>query len=125
MSRDPRAAAMTEAELMEAIRSLAGDFGLLAFHARDSRQSWGPGFPDLVITGRGGTIFRECKTEAGVLSAGQQEWARALRASGARWAIWRPRQLLDGTIGRELASLAGRQLALFGALATATEGTGQ
>ena len=45
MTRDPRAAAMSEAELMEAIRAMVRDLGLLAFHAADSRRSWGRGYP--------------------------------------------------------------------------------
>jgi hypothetical protein len=113
VTRDPRAAAMTEAELMEAIRSMVRDLQLHAFHAADSRRSWGRGFPDLVVTGRAGTIFREVKTESGSLSAEQRQWGEALQASGERWSVWRPRHLLDGTIGRELAAVAGIQLALW------------
>lgn len=113
MTRDPRAAAMGEAELMEAIRAIVADLGLHAFHAADSRRSWGPGFPDLVIAGPGGCIFRECKTEVGRLSADQQQWGRALQAAGQRWGTWRPRQLLDGTVGRELASIASMQETLW------------
>ena len=88
------AAAMSEAELMEAIRRICTDLRLHAFHATDSRRSWGPGFPDLVIAGIGGCIYRECKTERGVLSPQQQRWAEVLQASGQRWAVWRPRHLL-------------------------------
>lgn len=115
VTRDPRAAAMTEAELMEHIRALVKDLGLLAFHAADSRRSWGRGFPDLVIAGRGGCIFREVKTESGSLPAEQHRWGQALTDAGQRWSVWRPRHLLDGSIGRELASLAAVQLELFGA----------
>jgi hypothetical protein len=115
MTRDPRAAAMTEAELMEAIRALVAGLGLLAFHAHDGRKSWGPGFPDLVIVGRGGCIWRECKTESGSLSAEQRQWGDALKRAGQNWGTWRPTQLLDGSISRELAGLAAIQLELFGA----------
>jgi hypothetical protein len=115
MRRDPRAALMSEAELMESIRVIVRDLGLLAYHAHDARKSWGPGFPDLVVTGRAGVLFRECKTESGSLSAEQRSWGQALQATGARWGIWRPRHLLDGSIARELADLAGIQLELFSA----------
>jgi hypothetical protein len=111
--RDPRAAAMTEAELMEAIRAMVRDLGLLAFHAADSRRSWGRGYPDLHIAGRGGSIFRECKTEGGSLSAEQREWGDMLKLGGENWRVWRPRDLLDGSIGRELAGVAAVQLALW------------
>lgn len=112
---DPRAARMSEAELMEGIRAMVNDLRLHAYHAHDARRSWGPGFPDLVIAGIGGCIWRECKTESGSLSAEQRTWGYVLQASGQRWAVWRPRQLLDGTIGRELASIAAIQHELFSA----------
>lgn len=113
MTRNPAAAAMSEAELMEAIRAMVRDLRLHAFHAADSRRSWGPGFPDLVIAGIGGCIYRECKTEHGALSPEQRQWGQALQASGQRWSVWRPRHLLDGTIGRELAAVAAIQGQLF------------
>jgi hypothetical protein len=118
MTRDPRATAMTEAELMENIRALVSDLGLHAYHAHDARRSWGPGFPDLVVVGRGGCIWRECKTEAGSVTPEQRRWGDALQASGQRWAAWRPRHLLSGQIARELAEVAAIQLALFGATTT-------
>ena len=71
--------------------------------------------PDLTIAGRGGCIFRECKTEAGSLSPEQRHVGELITRAGGNWAVWRPTQRLDGTIGRELASLAAVQLALFGA----------
>ena len=106
-------AAMTETELMEAIRAMVTDLNLHAFHPADSRRSWGPGFPDLVIAGIGGCIYRECKTEAGSLSPEQRRWGYVLQASGQRWAVWRPRHLADGTIGRELAAVAAIQPGLW------------
>jgi len=115
MTRDPRAAAMTEAELMEYVRSAVKDLGLLAYHAHDGRRSWGPGFPDLVIVGRGGCIWRECKTEAGSLSPEQRQWGDTLKRAGQNWRIWRPRDRLDGSIGRELANVAAIQTELFSA----------
>ncbi len=115
MTRHPRAAAMSEAELMEQIRYMVRDLGLSAFHAADSRRSWGRGYPDLTIAGRGGCIWRECKTESGSLSPEQRQWGEVLKLGGGNWAVWRPRDLLDGSIGRELASLAAVQLELFGA----------
>jgi len=113
MTRDPRALAMTEAELMEAIRAMVRDLGLLGFHAADSRRSWGRGYPDLTITGRGGCIWRECKTEHGSLSPEQRQWGDTLKLGGQDWRIWRPRDLLDGTIARELTDIAAIQLALW------------
>jgi hypothetical protein len=115
VTRDLIAKAMTEAELMEAIRAMVRDLGLDTFHAADSRRSWGRGYPDLTIAGRAGVIWRECKTEHGSLSPEQRAWGDTLKRGGGNWRVWRPRDLLDGSIGRELASVAAVQLSLFGA----------
>ena len=37
----------------------------------------------------------------------------ATTRAGGNWRVWRPRDLLDGSIGRELADLAAVQLALW------------
>lgn len=108
---------MSEAELMEAVRALCTDLGLHVFHAADSRRSWGPGFPDLVIVGRGGCLFAEVKREDGSLSPLQREWQTALQGAGMRWRLWRPSDLLSGQIAKELTSLAAVQPELFAAAA--------
>jgi len=113
MTRDPRTPTMTEAELMEAVRAVVRDLGLLAFHAADSRRTWGRGYPDLTIAGRGGCIWRECKTESGSLSPEQRQWGEALKRAGQSWAVWRQRDLMSGGIGRQLADLAAIQETLF------------
>ena len=58
---------------MEHVRRLCSDLGLRAFHAADSRRSWGPGYPDLTIAGPGGVLFRELKTARGYLTRPQME----------------------------------------------------
>lgn len=53
----------------------------------------GSGFPDLVLV-RGVTLlYREVKTEKGVLSADQQTWGDRLLSAGANWAVWKPSDL--------------------------------
>lgn len=89
--------------------------GLLVAHFRpmqDARGVWrtpvagdGKGFPDLVITGPGGVLWRELKSDRGRLSAEQKVWLAALDAAGANVAVWQPEHLTDGTIPGELASL--------------------
>jgi hypothetical protein len=113
MTRDPRATAMTEAELQEHVRQLCAGLHLFHYHPHNSRRS-APGWPDSVIIGRGGILYRELKTEHGSLSPEQRHVGDLLTRAGGNWRIWRPRDLLDGTIGRELASVAAIQLALFG-----------
>lgn len=100
------AARMTEAEVMEAVRGQCASLGLLAFHVRDSRRSWGPGFPDLVIAGPGGVLFREAKNERNSLSPDQRRWGSVLTRAGADWAPWRPRDLVSGVIAEQLAAIS-------------------
>ena len=96
---DPRP--MTEAALQDAVASLVRWLGLLAYHTYDSRRS-GPGFPDLVITGEHGHMFRELKTRTGKLSPAQETWLGLLTRAGADAGVWRPEDLHSGRIKAEL-----------------------
>ena len=118
MTRNAIAAAMPEdrgpGSLDAHVRKLIADLGLFGYHPRNSKGSE-PGWPDWVIVGRGGILYRELKSEAGVLSPAQRHVGDLITRAGGNWAVWRPRDLVDGSIGRELAGLAAVQLALFGA----------
>ena len=98
---------MSEAELERAVRDLLKLYRLHGVHAHDSRKSAGPGYPDWTICGVGGLIFRELKSETGQLSPEQRRWRNVLQAAGADWAVWRPADLRDGTIARQLRAVAG------------------
>lgn len=113
MAIDPRAWSMTEAELMEGIRRMCDRLGLLAFHVRDSRGSWGPGFPDLVISSRKGCVFAECKSMTGTLSPDQRRWRDALTTAGMPYQVWKPSHYYDGTIANELVKLSSLPIAVF------------
>lgn len=65
----------------------------------------GAGFPDLVIVGPGGVLFRELKTERGQLGPEQTLWGEALTAGGADWGVWRPGDMRSGRIESELSEL--------------------
>lgn len=112
MNARQRELLMTERELDDAIYSLAAGIDktpralLLAYHTRDSRRSI-PGFPDWCFAGHRGVMFRECKTQRGHLRLEQSRWLETLRVGGADAAVWRPADLLDGRIARELMHLAG------------------
>lgn len=98
---------MTEAQLTRRIADLAQGQGLLAHWCRDSRKCYGhKGFPDLVIAGRRGVIFAEIKMLDAETSAAQDWWAYTLDRGRVRWILWRPADLEDGTIERELRELA-------------------
>jgi len=67
------------------------------------------GFPDLMLFGRGGSMFRELKRQRNPGgSPAQTNWKYWLLAAGQDYAIWQPRDLESGRIKRELDRLAGR-----------------
>jgi hypothetical protein len=116
VTRDPRATAMPEdrgpGSLDAHVRRLMTDLGLFGYHPRNSKGSQA-GWPDWVIIGRAGILYRELKTESGTVSPEQRHVGELITRAGGNWAVWRPRHLFDGTIGRELASVAAVQLALW------------
>ena len=78
-----------ERDFQRAACQLAKTLGCIVYHTHDSRRSE-PGFPDLVIVGRSGFIFRELKTQKGYLSEAQVLWLDKLTAAGADADVWRP-----------------------------------
>jgi hypothetical protein len=102
---------VTERELQEQVRLMCAQLALYHYHAHDSRRTQA-GFPDCWIinlkTGR--AIFRELKAQAGKLTAEQRMLGYALAAGGHDWAVWRPSDYADGTIGTQLAILAGHRV---------------
>jgi len=97
---------MTEAQLQARMLARCRRMGLLVFHARDSRRSAGPGYPDLTIAGPGGVLWAELKSAGGTTSPEQDLWGWTLRQSGQQWRLWRPADWADETILAELAKLA-------------------
>jgi hypothetical protein len=112
MTRDPRAAAMPEdrgPDSLDAhVRRLMADLGLFGYHTRNSKGS-AAGWPDWVIIGRGGILYRELKAEHGSLSPEQRHVGDLITQAGGNWRVWRPRALLDGQIAKELTELAAVQ----------------
>ena len=88
---------MTEAQLQAAILEACAWLKLLAYHTHDSRRS-ARGFPDLVIVGPRGVIFRELKSDSGETSPEQDLWGWMLCRSGASWQVWRPADWYSGVI---------------------------
>lgn len=95
---------MSEADLDRNVKQLAGWLKLYAYHTRDSRGS-ARGFPDWVICGPGGVLFRECKSLTGTLSPDQRAWCNAL-GPVADVSVWRPEDWHNGRIRRELEAIA-------------------
>ena len=103
----PAAAVMSEKQLEDGIRRILSDLpAILAYHPWISVKSKS-GWPDWTFCGPRGVIFRELKKQSGKPSKAQQEWLDALIAAGSDAGVWRPSELLNGTIAIELAALAG------------------
>ncbi len=109
------AAAMSEdrgPDSLEAhLRRLLADLGLFGYHPYNSRRSE-PGWPDWVIIGNR-ILYRELKSEHGVVSAAQRDVGARITRAGGDWAVWRPRDLLGGTIAKQLAEISAIQAAMF------------
>jgi hypothetical protein len=101
---------MTEGQLQANILDLARTRHLLSFHLRDSRRNMGVGFPDLVIAGPGGVIFRELKNDFLQPTPEQQRWLDTLGAGGADSDLWRPDAWRSGDVMETLARIARKRV---------------
>lgn len=98
------AAKMSEAELEAEIAKACKQLGLRYYHTHRSQHS-PSGFPDDVIVGPHGMVYRENKRQTGKVSTAQQEWLDDLAAQGCDVGVWRPLDWLDGTITATLVRL--------------------
>lgn len=102
------AAPPREADLQSFVRAVCRRLGLLHYHTHRSERAE-PGFPDSVIVGPSGVLFRELKSDTGRPTADQQDWLRRLREAGADADLWRPEDQCSGRIVTELQHLARRR----------------
>jgi hypothetical protein len=92
---------MTEAQLQAAVIALCKLRGIWHYHAHQPQRD-NPGFPDLVLLGPNGARFSELKTATGRLSTAQADVGALMRRAGLQWAVWRPADLHNGLIQREI-----------------------
>lgn len=104
MTSSALAQTVTEAQLQDAVTGMCKLFGIAWYHPYFSRRSV-PGWPDMALCGSRGFLLRELKTEKGSVTPDQQRWGHLLRQAGQSWDIWRPADLLDGRIQRELEAI--------------------
>jgi hypothetical protein len=78
---------------------------LYVAHWPDSRRAAAPGWPDLIIIGAGGMIFREVKTGRARPSPEQIAVAYMLAALGHDWRVWDELDWFSGQIENELDAL--------------------
>lgn len=87
---------MTEKQFQAQVVKIAQLNKWLVYHTYDSRRSE-PGFPDLVMVGKGAVIFAELKVGINTLTSVQIEWGDALLQAGANWFVWYPEQMQEIT----------------------------
>lgn len=91
---------MTHDEMLSEVNDLCEKYGVTMIHFPDSRRVTNRGWPDLVLLGRGGSLFVEVKTLNDQLRKDQREIGRLLTEAGHHWFVWRPAELIDGTAER-------------------------
>lgn len=99
---------MTEAVLQRKVEEALSATGWRWFHAPDNRpagkagrvQRVVPGFPDLcaVNARQCRVLYAELKRHTGRVSPDQAAWHLDLRRAGQEVHVWRPMDLLNGTI---------------------------
>lgn len=82
---------MLEAEFQSQIVEVCKLHRVEAFHVNLSIRSE-PGWPDLVLVGPNGILYRELKTKTGTVSPSQHYWLGILGDAGADVGVWRPDQ---------------------------------
>lgn len=104
---------MNHAQFMDKVLLLARQQRppVMAYSVPDSRRATSKGFPDLVIVGMYAAMFAELKVPPDDLSPGQVVWKYKLQSAGEWYAVWTPKELESGEIGKALALLNNREAA--------------
>lgn len=93
---NPFPKSVSEDVFKDAVLRQALAFGWMRFHPLPAMNSRGryatfqqgeKGYPDLTLARKGVVIFRELKSNTGVLTAEQKAWGEEL---GDLWGVWRP-----------------------------------
>lgn len=94
----------TESRLQSDVLAIARGCLVWAYHTHDSRRSQA-GWPDLVLIGPKGTLFRELKRQTQRPTPIQQAVLDGMAATGLDAALWQPVDLLTGRVRDEVAAL--------------------
>ena len=104
-SHQPWWTVMTEETFQASVIKVAKEMGWMLFHDNDSRRS-AAGFPDLVMTRDGRTIFAELKSQQGRIRTEQTQWMAELeKTQGVEVYLWRPSdmdQILETLMGHPI-----------------------
>lgn len=99
--RQMLAKSIPEEALQEQVRQMAVTLGWLYYHTHNSRHS-PAGFPDCVLLKEERLVFAELKRWDKFPTQPQVIWLDALGKVSQEVYVWRPQDLLDGTIERIL-----------------------
>lgn len=100
----PKPPAMPEAALQAAVIRLCTLLGIWHYHAYQPKRD-NPGFPDLLMIGSRGGLWRELKRQDRNPTAIQSEVGLRMHRIGWDWSTWRPSDLQSGRVLRELESI--------------------
>lgn len=98
---------MSEAELLNAVLSLARVYSWRILHIRPawSQRGWrtplmanGIGWPDVFACRGNRIVAAELKSRTGRLTSDQETWLDVLRDAGCEVYVWRPADWRSGTI---------------------------
>ena len=92
---------ISEKDLQEQVRQMAVTLGWLYYHTHNSRHS-PEGFPDCVLVKGERLVIAELKRWDKNPTPAQYEWLNALGKVSKEVFVWRPQDLLDGTIANVL-----------------------
>lgn len=96
----------TEFQLQGAVEGLLKWYRLRFHHCRDARLCTGNGFPDLVIVGPLGVLYRELKVQGRTPNTEQRRWGHALTHAFQDWAVWTEEDYFSGTITNQIAAIS-------------------
>jgi hypothetical protein len=100
---------MPESSVEAHVRSLAQWYRLdVAYHPHDSRRS-AAGWPDWVLIGPHGALFRELKGSTGRTTAEQTRTLAAMVAAGLDADVWTPEDVRSGRIEAEIRAISRRR----------------
>lgn len=89
------------------VYKLCRGFNVYAHHCNDATRCHGKGWPDLVLVGKHGALFREVKNSpVDTLRPEQTTVLYLLRASGLDAAVWRPEDLHSGAVAKQIAEIS-------------------
>lgn len=99
---------MRELDYLTAVYTIASDAAVRVHHCCVSWRCEGEnGFPDLVLVGIHGVLFREIKASySDRPSPEQTAWLWLLKAAGADADVWNSEDLLCGRVADEIAKIA-------------------